>query len=194
MGRLRPRTRYDLGTGIEPFVRPHGALATHTLTNLSSTAAELVEDYYNRIGGRDLVHGEAAKELEKLKAGPPRKRGRASTGTAASAPKGKKGKTEKHPASSTPPAAINAFKPPTGSWEDEIKLIDGVEETEDGTIMVYLTWRNGCKTEHPVDRAYKRCPQRVRLLRFWTAGGMSLTICADAEILRVSSVRCPNSN
>jgi chromobox protein 1 len=144
------------------------------VTDLCRTATELVEDYYNRIGGRDFVHDEAAKELEKLKAGPPRKRGRASTSSAA-APKGKKVKADKHPANTTPPASLKDFKPPTGSWEDEIKAIDGVEERADGNMVVYVTWRSGHKTEHPLERVYRRCPQKVGSLRWLTAEDGLLT-------------------
>lgn len=127
--------------------------------NISRTALELVEEYYNTLGGREFVHDQATAELKKLQEKAPRKRGRASTG-AAPAPKGKKGKTEQHPGSMTPPVAMKEFKPPSGSWEEEVKAIDACEGT-DGEVSVYLTWRNGHKTQHPLETVYKRCPQKV---------------------------------
>lgn len=136
------------------------------ITNRCRTAAELVEEYYTSIGGREFVHDEASKELEKIKAAPPRKRGRGPSGTAA-APKGKRGKTEKHPRSTSPPASLK-FEPPTGSWEDEIKMIEGMEETVNG-LQVFLSWRGQAqKTSHPIDVVYRRAPQRVGPLRCWT--------------------------
>ena len=52
------------------------------------------------------------------------------------------------------------FTPPSGSWEDEIKAVDAAEGAE-GQVQVYLTWRNGQKTQHPLETCYKRCPQKV---------------------------------
>ncbi len=52
------------------------------------------------------------------------------------------------------------FQPPTGSWEDEVKDIDAAEGDR-GEVQVYLTWKNGHKTQHALDIVYKRCPQKV---------------------------------
>jgi chromobox protein 1 len=67
-----------------------------------------------------------------------------------------------HPASTTPPASLEkaAFKPPTGSWEDDVEGIDACEGT-DGNVMVFLQWASGHKTQHPLEQVYKRCPQKV---------------------------------
>ncbi|KFY86272.1 hypothetical protein V500_07724 [Pseudogymnoascus sp. VKM F-4518 (FW-2643)] len=128
-----------------------------------ATATEIVEDYYNQIGGREFVNDEAAKELEKVKTAPPRKRGRAPSGSAA-APKGKRGKVEKHPKSTTPPASLD-FKVPTGNWEHEATAIEQVEEQDDGSLQVHIVWKGGQRTAHPVERAYKHCPQKM--LKFY---------------------------
>ena len=53
------------------------------------------------------------------------------------------------------------FKPPTGSWEDDVQQIDACEE-RDGTVSVYLTWKGGQKTQHTRNQVYNRCPQMVR--------------------------------
>lgn len=134
-----------------------------SITDLHRTATEIVEDYYNQIGGREFVNDEAAKELEKVKTAPPRKRGRAPSGSAA-APKGKRGKVEKHPKSTTPPASLD-FKVPTGNWEHEATAIEQVEEQDDGSLQVHIVWKGGQRTAHPVERAYKHCPQKVGPLR-----------------------------
>lgn len=136
-----------------------------SITDLFRTAKEIVEDYYNQIGGRDFVNDEAARELQKVKTAPQRKRGRAPSGAAAAAaPKGKRGKVEKHPKDTTPPASLN-FKVPTGSWEHEATAIEQVEEQDDGTLQVHIVWKGGYRTAHPVEKAYKHCPQKVGLLR-----------------------------
>ena len=91
-----------------------------------------------------------------------KKRGRASTGTDAANGSTKKTKKNGHPAASTPPASAKAaeFKPPTGSWEEDVVGIDACEGPE-GAIVVYLTWKGGQKSQHPTAQVYKRCPQRV---------------------------------
>lgn len=137
-----------------------------SITDLCRTATEIVEDYYNQIGGREFVNDEAARELEKVKTAPPRKRGRAPSGSAA-APKGKRGKVEKvekHPKDTTPPASLD-FKVPTGNWEHEATAIEQVEEQDDGSLQVHIVWKGGQRTAHPVERAYKHCPQKVDPLR-----------------------------
>lgn len=58
-------------------------------------------------------------------------------------------------------AKATNFKPPTGSWEEDILDIDACEES-DRTVKVYLTWKGGQKTQHTLDQVYKRCPQMVR--------------------------------
>lgn len=122
-----------------------------------------MEDYYNQIGGREFVNDEAAKELQKVKTAPPRKRGRAASGNGV-APKTKRGKVEKHPKSTTPPASLD-FKPPTGSWENENMAIEQIEEKDNGTLVVHIAWKGGPRVEHPTREVYKRCPQKVGPLR-----------------------------
>jgi chromobox protein 1 len=69
-----------------------------------------------------------------------------------------------HPNLETANVTANAkeagFKPPTGSWEDEIVEIEASDGPA-GSIVVYLTWKGGQKTSHSHDQVYKRCPQKV---------------------------------
>ncbi|KFY00682.1 hypothetical protein O988_03164 [Pseudogymnoascus sp. VKM F-3808] len=148
-----------------------------------STATEIVEEYYKSIGGREFVTDEAAKELEKVKTAPPRKRGRAASGNAV-APKGKKGKVEKHPKNSTPPVSME-FQPPTGSWENEPVVIEQVEENEEGVLVVHVVWKGVHRTRHETRVVYKRCPQKM--LKFYenhivfVKGGGKKTTNIDKE-------------
>ena len=123
------------------------------------TAPAILEAYLAKVGGKDALIEQWAEKKAQPKG---KKRGRASTGTNETAPK-KGRKNGITTASVTPPAGVkhNEFRPPTGSWEDEVVLIDACEET-DGKVVVLLTWKGGEKTQHPLNQVYKRCPQKVR--------------------------------
>lgn len=130
------------------------------------TAPEILNDYLTKVGGKDLIISQWQEK--KAAGGKGKKRGRAGTGAASAinGTRAKKGrKNGSHPASSTPPAGVKEteFKPPTGNWEDEVVGIDACEGNA-GTIVVYLTWKGGQKTKHPLAQVYKRCPQKVRAL------------------------------
>ena len=127
----------------------------------SVTAPEILVEYLAKVGGKDHI----LEQFAAKKAGKGKKRGRASAGVASGAngTSSKKARNNgSHPAESTPPAGVteSGFKPPTGSWEDEVVLIDACEGNA-GTIVVYLTWKGGQKTRHPLYMVYKRCPQKV---------------------------------
>jgi len=127
--------------------------------NLTGSASEVLNAYYNSVGGRDLILNEKNKK----------KRGRISTGTPnskANDNKRARNSDARHPRSTTPPASLKnaTFKPPTGSWEDDVQGIDACEGT-DGQVMVFLQWSNGQKTQHPLHVVYKRCPQKM--LKFY---------------------------
>jgi chromobox protein 1 len=122
-----------------------------------------LNEYLASVGGKEAI----LAAWEEKKADAPKKgkkRARASTtnenGTNGST---KRGKKSNHPSSASPPASASKaeFKPPTGSWEDEVVAIDACEGNE-GTVVVYLTWKGGHKTQHPLAQVYKRCPQKVR--------------------------------
>ncbi|ROT36617.1 hypothetical protein SODALDRAFT_345920 [Sodiomyces alkalinus F11] len=125
--------------------------------NLLDGAPDIVAEYYRQIGSRELLL-EQAQEARKN-----RKRGRASTGATPSSSSKRARKNGKHPADSTPPASAkaNAWKPPSGSWEDEVETIDACEDEQTGKLIVYLNWKNGQKTKHGTDVIYKRCPQKM---------------------------------
>jgi chromobox protein 1 len=90
-----------------------------------------------------------------------KKRGRTDPDTPTSTTKRSR-KNGTHPIESTPPATAQpAWKPPAGSWEDDIADLDACEDEETGKLMVYLTWKNGHKTQHETSVIYKRCPQKV---------------------------------
>lgn len=126
----------------------------------SENATEALKEYYASIGGKDQIFKQTNSALNG------RKRGRQSkSATPVEATKRAK-KQKSHPLDSTPPASAKAaeWKPPSGSWEDHVETVDMCQDENDGTFIVYLTWKNGKKTQHPKEVIYRRCPQKVRLL------------------------------
>jgi hypothetical protein len=135
-------------------------------TNLRrrETASKIVNEYLARVGGREALM-EAWRE-KKAAAKKGKKRSRASDANGSSNGVAKRGrKSSTHPATETPPASAKKaeFKPPSGSWEEEVTGIDACEGAE-GNVIVYLTWKGGHKSQHPLSQIYKRCPQRVSKL------------------------------
>lgn len=119
----------------------------------------MLEDYYAAHGGKEKI-------LEEVQAGlKSKKRGRTDSNTPTATSKRSRKNGDHHPADTTPPATAKqaAWKPPAGSWEDEIDELDACEDEESGKLMVYLTWKDGHKTQHETSVIYKRCPQKVRL-------------------------------
>jgi chromobox protein 1 len=89
-----------------------------------------------------------------------KKRGRPSMGTPVNGTKRRRNGS--HPASTTPPASsTRAWKPPAGSWEDHVESIDACHDENTGKLIVYLTWKDGQKTQHDTKVIYQRCPQKV---------------------------------
>lgn len=127
------------------------------------SAAEVLADYFDNIGGRDNIFasGKAARG---------KKRGRQSAGSTSAAGTPSVATTKRsrrngvHPLGSAPPvSAKKTWTPPAGSWEDEIETIDACEDEGSGKLVVYLVWKNGQKTKHDTQIIYKKCPQKARL-------------------------------
>lgn len=120
-------------------------------------------EYFRSVGGKPVY--EAPSEGKK--------RSRPSTGGNASAKKKKV--TPARDTSDGPEEP--KWKPPAGSWEDEIQAIDTIEKTDKGLIC-YVQWfvtfhrdvlpkltfngrGNGKKSQHEVHTVYKKAPQRM---------------------------------
>jgi chromobox protein 1 len=128
-------------------------LCATSLMAFYCSGTDKLTEYYERLGGRDLV----------LKGGNKRSRPFTSSAAHRDTTNGKKRKTAPHQASSTLPASLDnaIFKPPSGSWEEEVQGID-LRLKDDG-VMALLQWPGGYRTQHPLDQVYKRCPQKVCL-------------------------------
>lgn len=119
-------------------------------------ASAILDGYLKAVGGRDKIVGES-------KAGTQKKRGRPAAGNTPTNG-AKRSKRDSHPASATPPAgASKTWTPPAGSWEDQVASIDACHDENTGKLVVYLSWKNGHKTQHDTKIVYSRCPQKVRL-------------------------------
>lgn len=121
---------------------------------LRESATDILNEYFESIGGREKIFEETEKAIKT------KKRGRPSTGTPNATTKRSR-KNGVHPSESTPPATVKKWSPPAGSWEDEIATIDACEDEGSGKLVVYLVWKNGHKTKHDTQVIYKKCPQKV---------------------------------
>jgi len=121
-------------------------------------AKEVLQEYYDGIGGRPTYKSSPA---------PSNKRNRQSIGsTPTTATKGtKRAKTSLSASKngddhSPAPTTDSKWKPPKGSWENEITAIDTIEKTDKG-LVCYVQWGNGRKTQHDIHVVYSKCPQRM---------------------------------
>lgn len=124
------------------------------LPSSSDGAQEILEAYYTTIGGKPTLKAKG-------------KRTRDSTGTPQTQSSGKGSKrikqvdTNMEDARSTPETDTKGnWKPPAGSWEDDIHCVDTIE-MDKNDLYVYLQWNNGRKTRHQTREVYKKCPMRV---------------------------------
>ncbi|OIW25001.1 chromo domain-like protein [Coniochaeta ligniaria NRRL 30616] len=122
--------------------------------NLLETS--VLDEYYANFGGKEKILQEVQTGLKN------KKRGRPQSDTPTSSNKRSR-KNGDHPGNTSPPATAKAvaWKPPAGSWEDQITELDACEDEESGKLMVYLTWKDGHKTQHETSVIYKRCPQKM---------------------------------
>ncbi|KAK4180074.1 putative heterochromatin factor HP1 [Triangularia setosa] len=126
--------------------------------NLTENASEILNEYLRSIGGREALFNETQTALKG------KKRGRKDSSTPQALTTSKRSKRNgSHPADSEPPASAKqaAWKPPAGSWENHIAQLDACEDEETHKLMVYLTWKNGHKTQHETSVIYSRCPQKM---------------------------------
>jgi chromobox protein 1 len=131
------------------------------------TAGKVLNEYLEAAGGREEILRNWEEEKAELAAKKGKKRARSSTGVDTptnGAKRGRKPKLE-HPLESTPPASASHggdenFVPPTGNWEEQVKDIDACEG-QGGVPIVFITWKSGHKSQHPLHQVYKRCPQKV---------------------------------
>lgn len=145
-----------------------------------SESKDILNEYWLSIGGEATLREEQEKARNASRtarkggssSAAGKKRGRPSSGAETTVvPKRTKaasggggGSRSRHPADSTPPAsaAEDTWRPPAGSWEDDIETVDVYKDTEMGRLVVCFTWKSGRKTQHDTQVAYKRAPQKVR--------------------------------
>ncbi|KAK4134979.1 hypothetical protein BT67DRAFT_441412 [Trichocladium antarcticum] len=125
--------------------------------NLTANASEALNEYFLSIGGREKLLEDTTNALKG------KKRSRPSTSSTPQASGKRSRRNGDHPADSEPPLSAKAavWKPPPGSWEDHVAHLDACEDEESGKLMVYLTWKNGHKTQHETNVIYQRCPQKM---------------------------------
>jgi chromobox protein 1 len=120
-------------------------------------ASEILREYYESVGGKEKILEESKSALKT------KKRGRPSRDSTEPSTSKKPRKNSEHPRNTSPPATAKRtdWKPPAGSWEDDVADLDACEDEDSGNLMVYITWKNGQKTQHPTSVIYRRCPQKM---------------------------------
>ncbi|KAH7118314.1 hypothetical protein EDB81DRAFT_848065 [Dactylonectria macrodidyma] len=122
--------------------------------NLNVSGDEILNQYFDTIGGRDKIFDESDRAAKT-------KKGRqTSNGTFSTRPK-RLQRNEAHVGDETLFATTKPWNPPSRSWEDEVETIGACEEDDNGKLIVYLIWKNGQKTKHETQIIYKKCPQKV---------------------------------
>ncbi|KAJ2439050.1 hypothetical protein GGF42_008090, partial [Coemansia sp. RSA 2424] len=58
-----------------------------------------------------------------------------------------------------------AAGPDVDNWEPLIKEIETVDRKEKDKLIVFIAWKNGQITSHPIELAYQKCPQAM--LKFY---------------------------
>lgn len=116
----------------------------------------MIDEYFKGVGGRENIYTQTKKAVQGKKRGRPSLKG---TEAGAS----KRARTDSvHPQDTTPPPNAE-WKPPIGSWEDQVKNVCDVNlEENTRELRVYLEWKNGNKTKHTTKVVYQKCPQKVR--------------------------------
>lgn len=131
------------------------------------TAAKMLNEYLASVGGKEQIFAQWEEKKAEDAAKKSKKRSRASSGVDTPTNGAKKGrKSKNHPLDTTPPRSNEhvGFVPPTGNWEEQVEGIDACEGA-DGKPIVYITWKDGNKSQHPLAQVYKRCPQKM--LKFY---------------------------
>lgn len=145
---------------------------------MTENANDILEAYLEAHGGEEKILEDSEKGIKGKKRGRP---------AASAAAAGKRRKAD-HPGDSTPPISTKVWKPPAGSWEDDVDTIDACHDEHSGKLIVYLTWKNGQKTQHETKVIYQRCPQKVSPINtgigeLYTSRETTDASCADVGLL-----------
>ncbi|KAG7402537.1 Chromodomain Y-like protein [Fusarium oxysporum f. sp. rapae] len=127
--------------------------------HFKDTGTDILAEYYEPIYGKHMI--EESRRVVKTKK-------RLLTADGTSGTEGKRRqitKSNKYDADETWPMKAEEWRPPLGSWEDDIKTIDGCDKDNAGHLAFYVTWNTGKKTKHGTETIYKRCPQMI--LRYY---------------------------
>ncbi|KAJ4177509.1 hypothetical protein NW767_015106, partial [Fusarium falciforme] len=122
--------------------------------NLKVSGDEILNEYFDTIGGRHKIFEESAIAAKT------KRRIRTTNDTFGIRPKRLR-QNKAHVTDESLLATAKKWSPPSGLWEDEIERIDACEEDDNGKLIVYLIWKNGQKTKHDTEIIYKKCPQKM---------------------------------
>ncbi|KAI9829156.1 MAG: hypothetical protein M1832_000179 [Thelocarpon impressellum] len=122
------------------------------ISNLTG-ASDALAEYHNKIGGKPVRKAPLAKRNRDSASNTPQT--------------GRKSSKTRRLNDNTPPVDTSnatsselGWRPPKGSWEDEIQAVDIIEQNKNG-LFVYLRWNNKKITRHAIEETYRKCPQKM---------------------------------
>ncbi|KAI8648272.1 Chromo domain-containing protein [Fusarium keratoplasticum] len=130
--------------------------------NLTASGDTILKEYFDSIGGRP----KPKTYQESGKAANTKRRAETSKDNSSTTHKRLR-RTKAQVTDESLLATTEKWKPPLGSWEDEVEKIDGGEEDDNGKLIIYIIWKNGQETKHGAPVIYKKCPQKM--LQFYEA-------------------------
>lgn len=158
-----------------PFTAPAYVigLCYGRLTGIFSGAKELLEEYWEKLGGKPVpgTSGGKKKRAQQSVGGTP--------DTSAKKPKVGAGRKGKGASSSKLPdkrmvgteEPDEDWKPPAGSWEERVQIIETIEKTEDDKLYAFVLWtdcgndgkyiRSKQPLDHSPDSCYEHCLRKV---------------------------------
>ncbi|KAI9733977.1 MAG: hypothetical protein M1834_002634 [Cirrosporium novae-zelandiae] len=122
--------------------------------NILDGAAETLQAFYDRIGGKPQPVTKAAK-----------KRGRPSAvgSTPESEPKSKRGRKSAASVKSVDMKPEEQWRPmDIEDWETEVQSVDTIEkDPDDDVLRAFILWKNGERTQHDVQVCIEKCPKKL---------------------------------
>ncbi|RPB16843.1 hypothetical protein P167DRAFT_480539 [Morchella conica CCBAS932] len=120
-------------------------------------AKEILQEYYEKIGGRPMYRAISIPKRGRQPAG-------GASAPVSAAPKNTKRARTSFGASSSKSNGDDASPAPVElttkkNW-DEDATIDTIEKTSKG-LVCYVHWADGKKTQHPIQDVYNKCPQKM---------------------------------
>ncbi|KAF2152938.1 chromo-domain-containing protein [Myriangium duriaei CBS 260.36] len=115
--------------------------------NLIEGAQDILEEYHKKIGGAPTPKPKGGRGKRKAVS--------TTSSPAPAAPAARAGRPTKKA------KANGEWKPPVGSWEDEVESIQTISDDIDDELNVFMLFNDGHKSKHPMSLVRQKCPQKL---------------------------------